>query len=72
MQGNPWPTIAELETLGVQTADPVTGTLYEWRKFEGKQRLFGLRHATEGPPVAEFLLLSDAERQRARAVTKTP
>lgn len=66
LQGRHWPTLEELAKLGVQAADPVTGTPYEWREFEGKQRLFGLQHATEGPPVAEFLLLSDAESQRAR------
>jgi len=64
--GKPWPTIEELEELGAQTADPVTGKPYEWREFEGNKRLFGLVHQDQGPPVEAFLLLSEAESERLR------
>lgn len=66
LNGGSWPTIAQLEELGIQAADPVSGEPYEWREFEGKKRLFGSQHG-EGQPEKGFLLLSDAERSRSRS-----
>ncbi len=66
MQGGPMPSIKDLEALGVEVRDPITGNMYEWRGIDGKKRLYG-KFWTYGDRLAEeFLLASDGERERSR------
>jgi hypothetical protein len=62
-----WPTVAELEAMGVEVRDPLTRKLYEWKEIDRKKRLYGRFHTYGDTMDEDFLLVSDGERERDKA-----
>ena len=66
--GKTWPSIDELQAMGMDMTEPVHGEKYTWREFNGHKRLFGNRPrlVKEKP---DFLLLSFGESRASYAKT---